>query len=153
MYTIQCLDFIQRLTSKKLKVLKQLLTAGFIDQVAVRKNRIEGADGVQVSTSKGVPYKAMGISEDAFIHPSSVLANVPPPDYVIFSEVIRTSRIFLKGKQLSVLLNSMLYTLSRSDSCQPILALSTRQAFTMLLFQAPQKQRWNPCGDPSIWAR
>ena len=153
MYTIQYLDCIHCLTSKKLKVLKQLLTAGFIDQVAVRKNRIEGADGVQVSTSKGVPYKAMGISEDAFIHPSSVLANVPPPDYVIFSEVIRSSRIFLKGKQLSVLPNSMLYTLSRSNSCQPILALSTRQAFTMLLLQAPQEQRWNPCNDPSIWAR
>jgi hypothetical protein len=153
MYTIQYLDFIQCLTFKKLKVLKQLLAAGFIDQVAVRKIRIEGADGVQVSTSKGVPYKAMGISEDAFIHPSSVLANIPPPDYVIFSEVIRTSRIFLKGKQLSVLLDSMLYALFRSDSCQPILALSTRQAFTMLLFQAPQKQRWNRCDDPSIWTR
>lgn len=82
---------------RQVKILKQLLTAGFIDQVAVRKNRVEGADGVQVSTSKGVPYKAMGISEDAFIHPSSVLANSPPPDYIIFSEVIRSSRIFLKG--------------------------------------------------------
>lgn len=85
----------------QLKVLRQLLTAGFIDQVAVRKDRVEqtSSAGVQYATSKGVAYKALGISEDVFIHPSSVLANAPPPEYVVFHEVVRTSRVWLKGKQ------------------------------------------------------
>ncbi|KAJ6508792.1 P-loop containing nucleoside triphosphate hydrolase protein [Mycena sanguinolenta] len=83
----------------QLKVLRQLLTAGFIDQVAIRKDRTEQSSsaGVKYATSKGVPYKALGISEDVFIHPSSVLANTAPPEYVVFSEVIRTTRVWLKG--------------------------------------------------------
>lgn len=39
----------------------------------------------------------MGISEDVFIHPSSVLANISPPEYVVFNEVVRTTRVWLKG--------------------------------------------------------
>jgi ATP-dependent RNA helicase DHX37/DHR1 len=75
------------------------LTAGFIDQVAVRKDRIEqtSSSGVKFSTPKGVPYKALGVSEDVFIHPSSVLANAAPPEYVVFSELIRTTRVWIKG--------------------------------------------------------
>ena len=83
----------------QLKVIRQLLTAGFIDQVAVRKDRITqtSTTGVQLATSKGVAYKALGIEEDVFIHPSSVLANGSPPEYVIFHEVVRTSRVWIKG--------------------------------------------------------
>ncbi|CAL1713077.1 unnamed protein product [Somion occarium] len=81
----------------QLKVLRQLLAAGFIDQVAVRKDKISPSSGQQFTTSKGVPYRAMGISEDVYIHPSSVLANMPPPDFVVYLEVVRTSRIFIKG--------------------------------------------------------
>ncbi|KAJ7670209.1 P-loop containing nucleoside triphosphate hydrolase protein [Mycena rosella] len=83
----------------QLKVLRQLLTAGFVDQVAVRKDRVEqtSSTGVKYTTSKGVAYKAMGVSDDVFIHPSSVLANAPPPEYVVFSELIRTNRVWIKG--------------------------------------------------------
>lgn len=42
----------------------------------------------------------MGISEDVYIHPSSVLANMPPPDFVVYLEVVRTSRIFIKGMSM-----------------------------------------------------
>ncbi|KAJ7175857.1 P-loop containing nucleoside triphosphate hydrolase protein [Mycena filopes] len=86
-------------TDMQLKVLRQLLAAGFIDQVAVRKDRVEqtSSTGVKYSTSKGVPYKALGVSEDVFIHPSSLVANAPPPEYVVFSELIRTTRIWIKG--------------------------------------------------------
>lgn len=85
----------------QLKVLRQLLAAGFIDQVAVRKDLVSQdsvSSGTQHSTSKDVPYQAMGIAEDVFIHPSSVLANASPPDFVVYLEVVRTSRVWIKGK-------------------------------------------------------
>ncbi|KAG6830018.1 hypothetical protein H0H92_002546 [Tricholoma furcatifolium] len=82
----------------QLKVLRQLLTAGFIDQVAVRKDRLDPSSAnAQYATSKGIPYRALGIAEDVFLHPSSVLANVSPPEYIVFNEVVRTSRAWLKG--------------------------------------------------------
>ncbi|KAK7048361.1 P-loop containing nucleoside triphosphate hydrolase protein [Favolaschia claudopus] len=100
----------------QLKALRQLLTAGFIDQVAVRKDRIDPASaGVKYATSKGVPYKALGISEDVFIHPSSVLANTAPPEYVVFSEVIRTSRIWIKG--VTVINPAWLSSLASGSLC------------------------------------
>ncbi|GAW05713.1 P-loop containing nucleoside triphosphate hydrolase protein [Lentinula edodes] len=45
----------------------------------------------------GVAYKALGIAEDVFIHPSSVLFKNTPPEYLIFNEVVRTSQVWLKG--------------------------------------------------------
>lgn len=75
------------------------MTAGFIDQVAVRKDRIApSSSGEQYTTSKGIPYRALGIQEDVFIHPSSVLANSAPPEYIVFSEVVRTTHVWLKGE-------------------------------------------------------
>jgi len=94
--------FVQNLVppnNLQLKVLRQLLTAGFIDQVAIRKDRVEktSSTGIQYATSRGVPYKALGISDDVFIHPSSVLVNSPPPEYIVFHEVVRTTRVWIKG--------------------------------------------------------
>jgi ATP-dependent RNA helicase DHX37/DHR1 len=87
-------------TSLQLKIIRQAIAAGFIDQVAVRKDRADKASstGVQSATSKAVPYKALGIAEDVFIHPSSVLADMSPPEYIVFNEVVRSSRVWLKGK-------------------------------------------------------
>ncbi|KAG6910680.1 hypothetical protein DXG01_008724 [Tephrocybe rancida] len=97
-------------------ILRQLLTAGFIDQVAIRKDRIDPSSAsAQYSTSKGIPYRALGIAEDVFIHPSSVLANTSPPEYVIFNEVVRTSRIWLKG--LTVINPAWLSTLGKPALC------------------------------------
>ncbi|EKM60771.1 uncharacterized protein PHACADRAFT_203923 [Phanerochaete carnosa HHB-10118-sp] len=92
----------------------QLLTAGFIDQVAVRKDRAEkeSASGDQYTTSRGVPYRAMGIDEDVYIHPSSVLANQPPSEFVVFLEVVRTSKVWIKG--LTVVNPAWLSQLGRS---------------------------------------
>ena len=80
-------------------MLRQLITAGFVDQVAIRKDKVEkgAASGDQYTTSRGVPYRAVGIDEDVFIHPSSVLANAPPPEFVVFLEVVRTSKVWIKG--------------------------------------------------------
>ncbi len=82
-----------------MKVLRQLLAAGFIDQVAVRKDKVsqDALSGQQFTTARGVPYRALGIDEDVFIHPSSVLANKPPPDFVVYLEVVRTSKVWIKG--------------------------------------------------------
>ncbi|KAJ7780656.1 P-loop containing nucleoside triphosphate hydrolase protein [Mycena maculata] len=101
----------------QLKVLRQLLAAGFIDQVAVRKDRVEqtSSAGVKYSTSKGVPYKALGVSEDVFIHPCSVLANTEPPEYVVFSELIRTTRVWIKG--VTVINPTWLPSLANGSLC------------------------------------
>ena len=81
-------------------MLKQLLTAGFIDQVAVRKDLVDKrhSTGVQHSSSRDVAYKALGVSDDVYIHPSSLLFNAPPPDYLVFQDLVQTSRIYLKGE-------------------------------------------------------
>jgi ATP-dependent RNA helicase DHX37/DHR1 len=101
----------------QLKVLKQLLTAGFIDQVAVRKDIVDKHQfsGTKYSTAKGVPYRALGIQEDVFIHPSSVIINTPPPDFLVFYEVVRSSRISLKG--LTIINSSWLPTLAKDTLC------------------------------------
>lgn len=83
----------------QLKVLRQLITASFIDQVAVRKDRVEKTEtsGTQFKSAKGVAYRALGVTEDVFIHPTSVLINGPPPDFVVYHEVVRTGRAYMKG--------------------------------------------------------
>jgi ATP-dependent RNA helicase DHX37/DHR1 len=100
----------------QLKVLRQLLTAGFIDQVAARKDLVskETSSGTKYSTSRGVPYRIAGISEDVFIHPSSVLVDALPPDYLVFSEVVRTSKLWIKG--LTVVNPAWLSSLGKTSS-------------------------------------
>jgi ATP-dependent RNA helicase DHX37/DHR1 len=80
-------------------VLRQLLASAFIDQVAVRKDLVSSSahSGAQHATAKGVAYCAMDVDEDVFIHPSSLLAGRAPPDYIVFSEIMRTSRVWMKG--------------------------------------------------------
>ncbi|KAG2151417.1 P-loop containing nucleoside triphosphate hydrolase protein [Suillus clintonianus] len=100
----------------QLKAIRQLLAAAFIDQVAVRKDLIQNnSSGSQFSTAKGVPYAAVGVSGDVFIHPMSVLANRPPPDYLVFSEVVQTSRTWIKG--LTVINPAWLSSLGKQSMC------------------------------------
>jgi len=89
---------IQPPNDLQLKILRQLLTAGFIDQVAVRKDIIDKstASGNKYASCRGVPYKALGVDEDVFIHPSSMLYHTTPPDWVVFHEIIRTSQPWIK---------------------------------------------------------
>ncbi|EGO23947.1 hypothetical protein SERLADRAFT_362091 [Serpula lacrymans var. lacrymans S7.9] len=86
-------------TDLQLKVLRQLLTAAFIDQVAVRKDIVEknSSGGKKYASAKGVPYQALGIPEDVFIHPTSALSNSSPPEYIVYHEIVRTTRPWLKG--------------------------------------------------------
>lgn len=73
--------------------------------MAVRKDRIDknAASGAQYASAQGVAYKALGIAEDVFIHPSSVLFRNTPPEYLIFNEVVRTSQVWLKGEIFTTL--------------------------------------------------
>lgn len=83
----------------QLKILRQYLTAGFIDCVAVRKDLVsKSPDGTKFASSRGIPYSALDVDEDVFIHPSSVLFHKSPPNYVIYQEVVRSSRVWIKSK-------------------------------------------------------
>jgi len=82
----------------QLKILRQLLTAGFIDHVAVRKDLLlKNPEGSKYSSSRGIPYCALDVEEDVFIHPSSVLFHSHPPDYVVYQEIVRSSRVWMKS--------------------------------------------------------
>lgn len=92
----------------QLKVIRQLIACAYIDQVAVRADLVPEASHsipelVQMSakgqlagqrwrTSKQVPFLAMRVREDAaYIHPSSALFEHAPPDWCVFSEIVRSS--------------------------------------------------------------
>lgn len=81
----------------QLKVLRQVLAAGFIDQVAVRKDIVEkGPSGNKYASSRNVAYRAVDVEEDVFIHPSSILYHQPPPEYIVYREIVRGTRTWLK---------------------------------------------------------
>lgn len=80
----------------QLKILRQILTAGFIDQVAVRHD-LYLKKPASFSSTRGVPYRALGVPEQVFIHPSSALFHKSPPDFVVFSEIVKTSKVWMKG--------------------------------------------------------
>ncbi|GAA5917841.1 hypothetical protein JCM6882_000837 [Rhodosporidiobolus microsporus] len=83
----------------QLKVLRQLLTAAFIDQVAIRKDLVDKSNNIsyaKVASTRGVPYRAFGIDEDLFIHPSSNLFHNAPSDFIVYNELHRTHKVWLK---------------------------------------------------------
>ena len=83
----------------QLKVLRQLLCAAFIDHVAVRKDLVQStvSSGNRYATCRGVPYRAMGVGEDVYVHPRSVVFGKAPPDFVVFQEAVRSSQTWLKS--------------------------------------------------------
>lgn len=84
----------------QLKIIRQLITAAFIDQIAVRKDIIDpssGSAGAKFTSTRGVAYRAMGVDEDVFIHPSSVMFHSAPPEWVVWQDVVRTSKVWIKS--------------------------------------------------------
>ncbi|KAG8862402.1 putative ATP-dependent RNA helicase DHR1 [Tulasnella sp. 330] len=83
----------------QLKALRQFLTAGFIDHIAARKDVLDKrmATGTKVASSRGVSYRAMGIEEDVYIHPSSTLFQQAAPEWIVYQDVVRTSKVWLRG--------------------------------------------------------
>lgn len=150
---------ILMILSAQIKVLKQLISAAFIDQVAVRKDLVSRgspSNGSQYSNSHGVPYRAVGITEDVFLHPSSVLSDLPPPDYFVFQEIIRTTRIFVKGMYSSKSIGKPLDTIHgsrRLNSSQSCLVVRSCNVYPLHLLEAFQKGRWRPYGSTTIRSR
>ncbi|WAR58275.1 hypothetical protein PtB15_5B509 [Puccinia triticina] len=91
----------------QLKVLRQLITSAFIDQVAIKASKVKscqsssGKPNVNSHTKNLAAYRAIGIEENVFIHPSSVLFDSsvhPDPEFIVFQELHRTEkRIWIKG--------------------------------------------------------
>lgn len=84
----------------QVKALRQLIAASFIDQVAVRKDLVQqsSTNGNTYSSCRGVAYRANGVTEDVFIHPTSVLFHKEPPEYVVFQDVVRGTIVWIKSK-------------------------------------------------------
>ncbi|WAQ92096.1 hypothetical protein PtA15_16A1 [Puccinia triticina] len=91
----------------QLKVLRQSITSAFIDQIAIKASKVKsrqsssGKPNVNSHNKNLVAYWAIGIEEDVFIHPSSVLFDSsvhPEPEFIVFQELHRTEmRIWIKG--------------------------------------------------------
>ncbi|OAV96990.1 hypothetical protein PTTG_26207 [Puccinia triticina 1-1 BBBD Race 1] len=79
----------------------------FTDQVAIKTSKVKscqsssGKPNVKSHNKNLVAYRAIGIEEDVFIHPSSVLFDSsvhPEPQFIVFQELDRTEkRIWIKG--------------------------------------------------------
>ncbi|KAK4050571.1 putative ATP-dependent RNA helicase DHR1 [Microbotryomycetes sp. JL221] len=98
----------------QLKILRQLLASAFIDQVAIRKDLADKSSNVsfsKVASTRNVPYRAFGIDEDLFIHPSSTLFHQLPPEFIVFTELHRTHKVWLRT--LTVINPAWLPTLGR----------------------------------------
>ena len=49
-----------------------------------------------MQSTRGVPYKGMGVPGFAFIHPTSSFYHTTPPSWVVFSEVQKSNSKFAK---------------------------------------------------------
>ncbi|KAI9270879.1 P-loop containing nucleoside triphosphate hydrolase protein [Sporodiniella umbellata] len=95
-----CMDpHMKRPSATQLKVLKQVLTAGFIDSVAIRQDVLDtgGGKGKKLKHSRHVVYRLMWSDEEAFIHPTSVLFSQEPPAMLVYSELYKGTKTWLKG--------------------------------------------------------
>lgn len=82
------------------KIIRQILAAGFIDQVAVLESLVakKGSSSAHAST-RGIPYRAIGVPEPVYIHQASALFHGSPPEYIVFTEIQRMSntKLYVKG--------------------------------------------------------
>ncbi|KAH9820076.1 P-loop containing nucleoside triphosphate hydrolase protein [Melampsora americana] len=89
----------------QLKVLRQLITASFIDQVAIKASLLPNSSSTSNKTNQNknhlIAYRTIGIKEEVFIHPSSILftsSSINSPEFIVFQELIKTkNRIWIKG--------------------------------------------------------
>jgi ATP-dependent RNA helicase DHX37/DHR1 len=90
----------------QLKVLRQILTAAFIDQIAIRED-VFLKKNATFTSCRGVAYRtpstaitsaSSGAAATAvYIHPSSALFHRPPPEWVVYTELHATGRAWMKG--------------------------------------------------------
>ena len=72
------------------RAIRQICLSGLGDQVA-RKNPV--GNDPQLKNA----YTCMSLDEPVFIHPSSALFDVLP-EYLVYQEIVETSKLFMKGK-------------------------------------------------------
>lgn len=105
-----CVDPKMKPPSKiQLKALQQIIVAGFIDQVAIRKDLVDSATSTNGATrnsgknARNVAYQTMWSDDDVFIHPSSVIyRHEKLPDFVVYQELQKSSnysdrKVWMKG--------------------------------------------------------
>ncbi|CAB4420840.1 unnamed protein product [Rhizophagus irregularis] len=95
----------------QLKAIRQVITAGFIDQIAIRKGLIDKSSKI-FSSTRNVEYCTMWGNDNVFIHPTSVLYHNKPPDFVVYQELHKTSKVWMKG--VTIVESSWLSKLGRS---------------------------------------
>ncbi|ORX57538.1 P-loop containing nucleoside triphosphate hydrolase protein [Hesseltinella vesiculosa] len=83
----------------QLKVLRQVMMTGLIDCVAMRQDVVdtEGGKGQRFKNASNVPYKLMWSDDVAYIHPSSILYGQEPPPILVYTELFKSTRTWLKG--------------------------------------------------------
>jgi len=107
--------------TNQVKALRQLITASFIDQVAVRKDLVQPSDanGNKYASCRGIAYQANGVIEDVFIHPSSVLFHKAPPGYIVFQEVVRGTKVWIKSRSIPFVFGAQLTTIKAITVINP----------------------------------
>ena len=101
--------------NKQLSALKQIVAAGFIDQIAIRADLAPNPPAMTKAPNRAinVPYltlfpshegRASMLEEKAvFIHPSSILADIPMkelPQYLVYARLQRSSFATIEGSQV-----------------------------------------------------
>lgn len=82
------------------KLLRQIMMAGFIDRVAIRQDLVDAS--VRYNKRQPSAYVTMWSDEPAYMHPTSVVHDTrPAPEMLIYHELLRTSKLWLTGKQMA----------------------------------------------------
>jgi ATP-dependent RNA helicase DHX37/DHR1 len=88
-------------TEKQFTLLRQVVSAGFVDQIAVRKDVVDSTLSSKpmrhCRSGRLVPYVTLNTGEDVYIHPTSVLVDAKGPGVIAYSELMKTGRAYMKG--------------------------------------------------------
>ena len=111
-------------SDKQLRALKQILAAGFIDQLAIRADLSPSPPEVYRKPKRAidVPYLTLfsshvsrgqdgeDIDRAVYIHPSSILAHLSPkelPQYIVYSHLQRAAPSMIGGKTPKVRMHAL----------------------------------------------
>ncbi|CAG0890412.1 unnamed protein product [Darwinula stevensoni] len=84
--------FLQPPTPDQMRLLRQLLLSGLVDQVAKKMGPGPEREKKQLKRA----YQMLGMEDPAWIHPSSVLFT-SSPEFLIFLEAFQSNKVYLRG--------------------------------------------------------